>query len=208
MLKIWDTIAGRLYTSSVLQSFLLSLSWSTRCTCIYMPPYMTSRLLNARQLREDFKVQGHCSCRCTLRSLVAGIADHRPYPLPVQWLPLRHLGPLYGLGPQQLDTPVIRSSLCSALMPQAHLSVPRTCVLCLPSARLLLGAAIGFPVLHHTILQLCEVGRGYPCRIRSCFWSFRNVGSDRTSAQSLVPILARSLSCLLGAECLGDVFVL
>jgi hypothetical protein len=87
MLKIWDTIAGRLYTSSVLQSFLLSLSWSTRCTCIYMPPYMTSRLLNARQLREDFKVQGHCSCRCTLRSVVAGTADHRPYSLPVQWLP-------------------------------------------------------------------------------------------------------------------------
>ena len=173
-----------------------------------MPPCMILSLLNAYQLREDIKVQGDCPCRCTLRLAVSRTPNHRPHPLSVQWLPLRHSCTVYGPGPEQLDTLIVWSALCSSSVPQAHILVPRTCLLRLPFARLLLRTAVVLPVLYYSVLQLRQVGSRYRCCLRSRVRSIRDMGANTASVQSLVPILAGSMSCVLGAKRLGDVFVL
>lgn len=144
--------AGRPYTSSALPSSLRSWSWFTPCTCTCIPSYVKHALLSVSQLCENLQVKGHCPCRCTLSSTVSRVTNHRSYPLPVQWLPLRYPDTVHGLSTQRLYTSAVRFAFCRPSMPQAYLFISRTCVFCLSSTRLLLGAAVGFPLLQHPLL--------------------------------------------------------
>jgi hypothetical protein len=159
------------------------------------------------QLCEDFQVKSYFARRCIIRIAVSGPADHRPYSLPIQWLPLRDPDTVHGPGPQQLNPAPVRAAVRCSTMLQAHIPVSRACVLRLSSPRLLSGGTVVLPVFQHTILQLRQLGCGHHSRIRKCFWAVCNVGSTAASGQSLVPVFARTLPCLLGAERLGYVLI-
>ena len=152
MSKIWATTAGRPYTSSVLPSLPRSWSWSTPCTCTYIPSYVKHALLNTSQLCEDLQVKDHCPRCCSFSPTVSGVANHRPHSLPVQWLPLRYSDTVHGSGAQQFYTFAVRSAFRCPPMPQAHLFISRTRVFCLSSTRLLLGATVDLPLLQHPVI--------------------------------------------------------
>jgi hypothetical protein len=159
------------------------------------------------QLCEDVQVKGYCTCGCPVHFAFAWAANHRPYPLPVQWLHVRDPGPLDGARAQQLDPTTIRPLVRHSALLQAHLSVLGASILCLPPPRLLLGAATIVPLSEHPVFQLCKVGNWYCRHLRLRIWSICCLGPDGTGVPSFVPVLTWSMSCVLGPECMGNVLI-
>jgi alpha-1,3-glucosyltransferase len=61
--------------------------------------------------------------------------------------------------------------------------------------------------LPHQICQCAEAGNRDHCYICSCIWSFCVLGPDSTVAKQTVSIFKRSVSRILGSQCLGNVLL-
>ncbi|EKG10871.1 Glycosyl transferase ALG6/ALG8 [Macrophomina phaseolina MS6] len=156
------------------------------------------------EIRQDGQLDEACPCRCSFGPAVTWPADHRPHSFPVQWLPLRHLGPVPGPGPPAVDLAVQRLPLRGLAVLQASVSVRRSGVFRVPAPRLLPEPAVHFP---HPVLPLREAGRWHYRHLCRCIWPVRVLEPDSAAADPAFPLRSRVDSCLLGSERLGHVFL-
>ena len=144
-------------------------------------------------------------CHRHINTTFPGAPDHRPYPFPVQWLSIWHPYLVPGLRPETADNAAVSCIICSLALSEAYLSIPCSRLLRLPAAQLLPRPEISFA---YTLLELSKTCIGAHGDIRNCFWPLYLLGSARSSLGTPFSVLARSMSCVLGTEYMGYVFIL
>jgi hypothetical protein len=130
--------------------------------------------------------------------------DHRSYPFSVQWLPLWSLDSLPRFGKKEGNNPTKRFVIRSSSLLQAHIPLSSSCILCIPTSSILLGYKI---YLSNQVLELCKAWCWNYCHIRGCIWTLRILGTDTATAEPAVPLLTGTMSCILGTQYLGPLFL-
>ena len=130
--------------------------------------------------------------------------DYRPHPLSIQWPPLRHFRPFNHSGQTTIWFASERHPLCFFALPEAYLSLRGTSLFRLSTSSLLPRSPVN---LRRTGAELCQAGSQHWCRSSIGVWPVRLPWTGATADKQNVPILKRTMQCLLGAERVGYVFI-
>jgi hypothetical protein len=143
----------------------------------------------------------HCS---NLGTTVSGPFDHRPYSFPIQWLLIWCPHSVYSPSSKELRAFAERRIIRLIALPQAHLPLPCASLLRLSASRLLSGPKVDSGYQIHSLRQ------AWSWNWTSCWAGIRTIHllpADPAGAEPTLSLLARFMSRILGAKCVGYVFI-
>ena len=154
-------------------------------------------LMSTPQVRQRHSQTQQVSfARCgTLDSSLPRPAYHRPCPLSIQWLPLWNPHSFHILRKEPVDLTSERDLVCRPSLSKAHFPVSGPGLLCLHSKCLLPGTKVDFP---DSVCQLLKARCLASSGFRECIRSFHLLTANPAAIVTIVPILTRLVSCLLG----------
>ena len=144
------------------------------------------------------------SCNCSVRSSFTRSTHHRPHPLPIQWLHVRHPDSFAGLGQERVDNPHKRHTIRRTVMLQAYLSLLGTSIFRLSAENILP------PLQKHVSTEVCQYSTAWDCshrRLCCSPGSLCGLGPVGTVKEQTVPVFTWTVSRILGTKCMGDVLI-
>jgi len=96
-------------------------------------------------------IKNECQCRGHLDPPFSRSPHRRPHSLPVQWISLRDTDLVTRASPTAVNDTPLRAFVRSTTVSQAHLSVSRASLLCLPAADVLSEPEFDLPGTFHQL---------------------------------------------------------
>ena len=139
-----------------------------------------------------------------LDSTLTGPSHHRSHPLSIQWVSLRDFDSFIGIGKEEVDDAPQWPPLRWPSLPEAHLPISRTSIFRILATSILPRPKIDFS---YQIWKCAKIGLWDHCCVWCRLWTIRILGPATAATEQTVSILQRTMSCVLGSQCLGNVLL-